>query len=1051
MSWRPPVSVAEHGLCRSRATEASPFSFQLRKAGTSNCQRQRPHYPLSGRQSFFIAFLLCIAPLLANALPAVDVAAGSDFALAVLSDGSVRAWGNAANAGRTNLPSLNGAVDKVSAGNQHGIALLKDGSVRAWGCCDRATVVAPRIGNNGRAIDAGLDFNWGILKDGSVIDITGDGTENQGFVAAQGNNAYQISAGASHVVVVRNDGSIAAEGDPAIATVPGFLSGSKNIQAVSAGWKFTLVLMKDGTVQAWGDGANGKTSVPSGLSNVKQVSAGWEHSLAVLDDGTVRCWGKSSECNLPSGLSNVAQVAAGESFSLARLNDGSVRAWGSNNNGALNVPPEIAPLQVLTTTTTTTGLTTVRTTSSTTIANVITSFTTPSTTSSTSTTAVLGGVSSSFLVPTPTVEGPIVLPPTVPIGAIVGGLIGGLALLGGIAGFLLYRRRKQSRDEVEIKATPVYVEKGPPTGSNGIESSKASAAANTPINSTKPDDDQSQPPPSPATFNVVSNEPEDPQMAEYPPAVVGPAFPIAALVAAAAIPEISPHPAASPPLVLTTSADQATPVDRAVPKVPRTPSPAVDISATLLNQYRARLLPPTIAVAAATAGVLSTTNENPEEVKSTKAPVVQSVAEEPAIITDLPVIDPFAPAPDLGLPASSQHPPAVEPLIVKSMEPSVPSDRIDVDIAALMIPQPSWPTRDMAVSGVKGRPPSPSRGTASTAQASSADRKSKSIEPSQEGGGTVIPASIAPTSSTGSRTAVPSNAGSSNNTGSSKQALNSKSGTGVDPTSLGVPAISKLQVTPLDIEIDYLKPLGEGSFGTVYHGRLRGTVKVAVKTLKGVDKKAADLFAREVRTWEGLVQRNVMPLMAFCLDPPMMVCEVADGGNMRQYLDARSWDQMIGRRFMLEVAAGMTYLHSLNILHGDLKALNVLVDGGRAMITDFGLSQVRHDMTSIGTSMTNAGLAGTPGFMAPGESKNETRRLATRSNPSYPSLQKSWKAAPSALPPTSTPFPCSATKSSQGDSTRSTTSRTSCSFCTWSASIVKDQTVPMVFRTRFGD
>jgi hypothetical protein len=47
--------------------------------------------------------------------------------------------------------------------------------------------------------------------------------------------------------------------------------------------------------------------------------------------------------------------------------------------------------------------------------------------------------------------------------------------------------------------------------------------------------------------------------------------------------------------------------------------------------------------------------------------------------------------------------------------------------------------------------------------------------------------------------------------------------------------------------------------------------------------------------------------------------------------------------------------------------LNVLIDENKALITDFGLSQFRGDMTTIGSTATFAGgLSGTPGFIAPG-------------------------------------------------------------------------------------
>jgi serine/threonine protein kinase len=105
--------------------------------------------------------------------------------------------------------------------------------------------------------------------------------------------------------------------------------------------------------------------------------------------------------------------------------------------------------------------------------------------------------------------------------------------------------------------------------------------------------------------------------------------------------------------------------------------------------------------------------------------------------------------------------------------------------------------------------------------------------------------------------------------------------------------------------------------------------------------------------------------MAFCIDPPMMICDLIEEGNLRKYLSARGWDQPLGRKFLLDVSAGMSYLHASNILHGDLKTLNVLIDGSRAVITDFGLSQLRVEVSKSTRSATGAGLTGTPGFVPP--------------------------------------------------------------------------------------
>ena len=47
---------------------------------------------------------------------------------------------------------------------------------------------------------------------------------------------------------------------------------------------------------------------------------------------------------------------------------------------------------------------------------------------------------------------------------------------------------------------------------------------------------------------------------------------------------------------------------------------------------------------------------------------------------------------------------------------------------------------------------------------------------------------------------------------------------------------------------------------------------------------------------------------------------------------------------MYEIAKGMEYLHSEGVLHGDLKAANVLVDDKyRCVISDFGLSEMKSE------------------------------------------------------------------------------------------------------------
>jgi len=66
-----------------------------------------------------------------------------------------------------------------------------------------------------------------------------------------------------------------------------------------------------------------------------------------------------------------------------------------------------------------------------------------------------------------------------------------------------------------------------------------------------------------------------------------------------------------------------------------------------------------------------------------------------------------------------------------------------------------------------------------------------------------------------------------------------------------------------------------------------------------------------------------------------------------------------------KVCAGLKYLHSQNIIHGDIKPQNILIEKrpletGVVKIADFGISKSLHVNTE-----TLQETAGTPAFMSP--------------------------------------------------------------------------------------
>ncbi|KAI9571670.1 kinase-like protein, partial [Boletus coccyginus] len=101
---------------------------------------------------------------------------------------------------------------------------------------------------------------------------------------------------------------------------------------------------------------------------------------------------------------------------------------------------------------------------------------------------------------------------------------------------------------------------------------------------------------------------------------------------------------------------------------------------------------------------------------------------------------------------------------------------------------------------------------------------------------------------------------------------------------------------------------------------------------------------QELNVWVGLKHRNVLPLYGITggFGPlPAFVCPWADNGTLSDYLEKFETQLDLKDRMTLlgDIAAGLQYLHSRHIVHGDLSGSNILItQTGRAWLSDFGLS-----------------------------------------------------------------------------------------------------------------
>ncbi|GMH30924.1 hypothetical protein Nepgr_032767 [Nepenthes gracilis] len=178
-------------------------------------------------------------------------------------------------------------------------------------------------------------------------------------------------------------------------------------------------------------------------------------------------------------------------------------------------------------------------------------------------------------------------------------------------------------------------------------------------------------------------------------------------------------------------------------------------------------------------------------------------------------------------------------------------------------------------------------------------------------------------------------------------------------------------------DLEELRELGSGTYGTVYHGKWRGT-DVAIKRIKKScftgrlseqDRLNKD-FWRETQILSKLHHPNVLAFYGVVPDGAggtlATVTEYMVNGSLRNVLvkKDRSLDHRKKLIIAMDAAFGMEYLHSKNIVHFDLKCDNLLVnlrDPQRPIckVGDFGLSRIKRN------TLVSGGVRGTLPWMAP--------------------------------------------------------------------------------------
>ena len=176
--------------------------------------------------------------------------------------------------------------------------------------------------------------------------------------------------------------------------------------------------------------------------------------------------------------------------------------------------------------------------------------------------------------------------------------------------------------------------------------------------------------------------------------------------------------------------------------------------------------------------------------------------------------------------------------------------------------------------------------------------------------------------------------------------------------------------------------LGRGGTAVVLLARdLRHGRAVAIKVLRPELAAAlgSERFLREIAYAARLTHPNILPLFdSGELELPPTVAGAAGPATLLYYVMPFVSGETLRDRLRREgplpirdairiargTAAGLSHAHEEGLVHRDIKPENILIEGGEAVIADFGIARALH--LEPGESISISGLAvGTPAYMSP--------------------------------------------------------------------------------------
>jgi serine/threonine-protein kinase len=174
------------------------------------------------------------------------------------------------------------------------------------------------------------------------------------------------------------------------------------------------------------------------------------------------------------------------------------------------------------------------------------------------------------------------------------------------------------------------------------------------------------------------------------------------------------------------------------------------------------------------------------------------------------------------------------------------------------------------------------------------------------------------------------------------------------------------------------RELGRGGMGRVWlaedlkHGRL-----VALKILRRelAVTLGPERFLREIEFTARLTHPYILPLLdSGLISPSHSECQTGLPWYTMPYVQGESLRARLVREQQLpladaleiarQVAEALGYAHGHDVLHRDIKPENILLEGGHAVVTDFGIAKALSAAANPGDS-SGGMVMGTPAYVSP--------------------------------------------------------------------------------------